>query len=209
MLPKFRGAAPINHALIAGESTTGVTIQSMAARIDAGAIAAQREINIAPDWNAGDLTDALADLGAQLLVDVLDRLEAGTLRLEEQPRQGITRAPRLTKSDGIIDWAKPARDIHNLVRGVTPWPGAQTTHLDQNAKALKLLVTATALKDAETQAGSPGELIALSDEGIEVACGQGVLRILKLKAAGKREMPAGDFLRGQHWQTGDRLVSSS
>ena len=117
LLPKYRGAAPVNWALINGEETTGVTIQKMSRRFDAGAIAAQGEVRIDPTWNAGELSDELAEVGAGLLRDVLVGLEAGTLELVEQPRTGITRAPQLRKSDGVIDWTQPARDIHNRVRG--------------------------------------------------------------------------------------------
>lgn len=207
LLPKYRGAAPINWALIKGEKTTGVTIQSMAVEIDAGAVAVQKEVSIDPKWNVLDLTRELAELGAALLRKILSELEAGTLELTSQATEGITRARRLRKSDGIIDWTKPAQKIHNLIRGVTPWPGGQTVHVDNRDNVLNLLLTETMAAESETEAGEPGEIVAIGDEGIEVACGEGTLRILKLKPAGKREMTAAEFLRGHRWQTGEKLTT--
>ena len=206
-LPKYRGAAPINWALIKGEETTGVTIQSMVAEIDAGAVAVQKEVSIAPKWNVLDLTRELAELGATLLRKVMGELEAGTLELTAQPIEDITRARRLKKSDGIIDWTRPAQKIHNLIRGVTPWPGGQTAHVDNRDNVLNLLLTETMAAESEIETGEPGEIVALGDDGIDVACGEGVLRILKLKPAGKREMTAAQFLRGHRWQTGEKLTT--
>jgi len=208
LLPKYRGAAPINRALINGDPVTGVTVQTVVFQMDAGAIADQREVRIDPRWNAADLTVALADVGAKLLVDVLARLEAGSLQLRPQSPQGVTRAPRLNKSDGIIDWSKSAHDVHNLVRGVTPWPGAQTFRQDSAGHNLRLLLVETTPLDLESVPARPGEVVAAGDAGIDVACGRGVLRVLRLKPAGKREMTAGEFAHGHHWRPGDTLAAT-
>lgn len=208
LLPKYRGAAPINRALINGDLATGVTVQTVVPKVDAGAITAQQEVVIDPRWNVTDLTHALAEAGATLVKWSVAELQAGTLQLHKQPRIGISKAPRLTKSDGIIDWTKSAEEIHNLVRGVTPWPGAQTWHGEEPNTKMQLLLTRTEVV-AETQVEMrPGEVVGVSEAGLDVACGKGVLRVLKLKPAGKREMSAGEFLHGHRWRPGDRLVGT-
>ncbi len=209
LLPKYRGAAPINYALINGDEETGVTIQSVAMRMDAGSVAAQEAIRIEPTWNAEDLRAALAEMGARQLVAVLARLETGTLELAEQPREGITKAPRLSKDDGIIDWNRSAREVHNLVRGVTPWPGARSWHGESPETKLELQVLETEVVSEDGHAGEPGEVAVAGEAGIEVACGRGVLRILRLKPAGKRPMSAAEFVRGYRWNPGERLTEKS
>lgn len=205
LLPRYRGAAPINRAIINGDEVTGVTIQSIAPRIDRGAIAGQKEVRIDPTWNVTPLANRLAETGAGLLREVLAQLEAGKLELREQPSEGASYAPRLSKSDGIIDWSRSATNIHNLVRGVTPWPGAQTWRTDSDGHKLQLLLTETAIIEDERSRGEPGEVVGVTDAGIDVACGAGVLRVMKLKPAGKREMTAAEFVHGHRWKVGDRL----
>lgn len=208
LLPRYRGAAPLNWALINGETVTGVTVQAMLPKVDAGPIAGQQTVPILPEWTAGDLSDHLAKRGAALLVKVMNQLELGQLNLTDQARDQVTRAPRLTKADGIIDWSRSALEIHNRVRGVTPWPGAQTVLSGTSGGSRRVTLTRTEVVTDSGSAGKPGEIVAVGQAGVEIACGRGRLRLLAVKPAGKREMSIADFVHGHRLAVGQTLNPS-
>lgn len=194
LLPKYRGAAPINKAIIDGEEETGVTTMRMDVGLDTGDMLIKHRVKIGPNETAGQLHDRLAPLGRKALEETLRLLCAGTLVAEKQDDSQTCYAGMMKKEDGLIDWKLPARQIHNLVCGLDPWPGAYTR---LNGQTLKIAATSV-----EKGQGSAGALVAASAQGIDVACGEGVLRIGELQLPGKRRMAAGDFLRG-HQLSGD------
>ena len=209
LLPKYRGAAPIAWTLIRGEKTTGVTIIRMTEKIDAGEMLAQRSIDVDPGWTEADLDAALSRLGAELMLEVLRELEDGSARSVPQDASGITFARRLRKSDGRIRWSKPARTIHNRVRGVTPWPGAFAfiTSSRKN-RSVRVTLTKTSPVDDEGSSAEPGTVKAIGTEGISLSTGDGLLRIERLKPAGGREMRAEDFARGYEVRPGMRFTDN-
>lgn len=189
LLPKYRGAAPIQWALIRGETTTGVTLMKMDVGMDTGPMLAEARLAIAPDDTAASLAPKLANLGAQLAVEQIPRWVAGELEAVPQDDALATLAPKLTKETGVLDWTRPARALHDLVRGVTPWPGATTTLLGAPLKVLK-----TAVVDAA--GGAPGELRALLPEGWLVATGEGALLLEQVQLPGKPARAAGELTHG-------------
>lgn len=197
LLPKYRGAAPINKAIIDGEAKTGVTTMRMDVGLDTGDMLIKRSLAIGPEETAGQLHDRLAPLGREAMDETLRQLCAGTLVAHKQDDSQTCYAPLMKKEDGLIDWTLPARQIHNLVRGLDPWPGAYT-HL--NGETLK--IAATSVEPGE---GVAGAVVAANQQGVHVACGEGVLRIGELQLPGKRRMGAGDFLRGHSLAIGTQL----
>ena len=191
LLPKYRGAAPINWAVLNGEEETGVTIMHMAARLDAGDIISSAATPIDPDEPVTALHDRLAQMGARLLVETVAQIEAGTARRTPQDESQATLAPMLSRELSPMDFTRPARQLHNQVRGLIPWPAAVTQLGECRCK-----VFVTTVLDAKTSA-APGAILAAGKQGIEVACGGGtVLRIDELQPDGGKRMSAGDFLRG-------------
>ncbi len=188
LLPAYRGAAPINWAIINGEPFTGITIMQMDEGMDTGAILLQERTPIDPHDTAGTLTEKMSQLGARMITSALPLLESGKLKPVEQNGSKATLAPILKKEDGIIDWKLPAHEIHNRVRGLSPWPGAYT-FLD--GKMIKIIES-----EATSGTGEPGLLYGTERNTLAVGTGSGLLRILSLQPAGKKPMPAGDFLRG-------------
>ena len=191
LLPNYRGAAPIHWAVLNGERETGVTIMHMAHDLDAGDIIAQAATPIDPDETVVALHDRLAVLGAELLVNVVADIAAGTATRTPQEHGKATLAPMLSRELSPMDWSRPARALHNQVRGLIPWPTA-VTELGGN----RCKVFSTSVLDATTSA-APGTILAAGKEGIQVACGGGtVLRIDELQADGGKRMKAADYLRG-------------
>ncbi len=188
LLPAYRGAAPINWAIIHGEPVTGITIMQMDEGMDTGAVLLQERIPIDPHDTAGTLTEKMSQLGARMITAALPLLETGKLTPAKQDESKATLAPILKKEDGLIDWKLPAREIHNRVRGLSPWPGAYT-FLD--GKTIKIIES-----EVSAGKGEPGLLYGTEGNVMTVGTGSGLLRILSLQPAGKRPMPAGDFLRG-------------
>jgi methionyl-tRNA formyltransferase len=188
LLPAYRGAAPINWAIIRGESRTGITIMQMDEGMDTGAILLQESILIGPRDTAGTLTEKMAQLGAKMITAALLLVQAERLAPVAQDGSKATLAPILKKEDGLIDWTMPAVDIHNRVRGLSPWPGAYT-FLD--GKIIKIIETETT-----SGVGEPGLLYPTDKNLLTVGTGGGLLRILTLQPADKKTMSAGDFLRG-------------
>lgn len=202
LLPKYRGAAPINWAVINGDTETGVTTFFLKHEIDTGDIISQKKITIHPDDNVGDVHDRLMSLGAQLTLDTVEHIIKGDLK--PIPQDSLTGgseptpAPKIFKETCHIDWNKPNIVIHNLVRGLSPYPAAWSgLTLDGNdSGAMKILKT----KPVDTAAGVPGE-ISVVDGHLFVATGKGGLELLEIQPAGKRQMEASAWLRGAHFTT--------
>ena len=186
LLPRWRGAAPIHRAVIAGDKETGVTIMQMEEGLDTGPIVLQRPITIAPDATAGDLHDDLARLGASLMAIALGALERGSLQLTPQPEIGVTYAAKIDKSETRVDWQKPWQEVHNHCRGLSPFPGAWCELA--GAGRIKILRTTKGIG-----LGPPGRVL---DGRLTIACGSGAVRIVQLQRAGRQPMPADEFLRG-------------
>lgn len=190
LLPRWRGAAPINHAIMAGDEQTGVTTMVMDVGLDTGDMLVKRSTPIGPCETAGELHDRLSLLGREALLETLEHLCAGTLAREKQDDAATCYAPLLRKEQGCIDWTRSALEVHNLVRGLDPWPGAYT------------LLAGTPLKLARTlpldepHAAASGTVLGADHQGVRIACGRGVLSIGELQLPGRRRLPAAEFLRG-------------
>lgn len=192
LLPKYRGAAPINWAVINGDAETGVTIMYMATELDAGDIIDQVSTPIDPDETVEAVHDRLADLGGQLLVKVVGEIAAGTAKRTPQDHEKATLAPMLSRALSPIDWTRPAKAIHDQVRGLVPWPATSTDIL--GGGVVKVYAVS---ETGETTGKAPGTILAAGNPGIDVACGDGkVIRITELQAPGSRRMAAADYLRG-------------
>ena len=197
LLPKYRGAAPINWAILNGERETGVTIMHMAPELDAGDIILQRSTPIGPDETAPELFDRLAQMGGALLVEAVAQLQAGTAPQIPQDGSQATYAPMLSRELSPLDWSKPAQALHNQVRGLLPWPAAAGVF-----SGIRCKVFLTDIIDHTTTA-KPGTVVEAGKGGIVMACGGGsLLRILELQPDGKKRMAAADFLRGHPLATG-------
>lgn len=194
LLPRYRGAAPLNWCIINGETETGVTTMMMDVGLDTGDMLLKSATPIDPDEDTQSLHDRMSLLGAELLARTLDRLKAGELVPEKQDDSLTCYAAMMKKEDGLIDWTRSAQQIKNQVRGMTPWPGA-FSFLDD--KLLKVYKVQTA-----SGSGTPGTVVAAGRDGIEVACGEGSLLIRELQLEGKKRMAAGDFLAGFKVQPG-------
>jgi methionyl-tRNA formyltransferase len=199
LLPRWRGAAPIQRAIMAGDVESGVMVMKMEAGLDTGPVALTAKIPIDPQMTAGELHDRLAELGAPLMARALDLLAKGELHFTPQSEAGACYAQKIEKGEARIDWRRPAQDLHNLVRGLSPFPGAffeaDLGHGMERVKVLRARV--------ETGAGTPGA--ALDDDGL-IACGAGALRLLRVQRAGKGEMDFGEFARGRRLTRGVSLV---
>lgn len=193
LLPKYRGAAPIQWAILDGEAETGVTIMKMDAGLDTGAIVSEERTAITPEDNAQTLHDRLAVLGGALLVRTIPEYTAGRITPRPQPAEGATYARKIKKEDGRIDWTQPARLLGHRVRGLTPWPG--TFSLLQSG-ASPLLIKIWRAEPDEQRHGAPGEILDAARDGIVVACGTGALRITELQREGGRRLDAAQFLAG-------------
>jgi len=205
LLPKYRGAAPINWAIINGEPETGLTVMAMTDQIDAGDILGQRAAPIEPDETAGDLAERLSKLGARVVTEVIREIPLEEVERRRQNENQATYAPRLKKTDGLLDWGRPAQEVHNRIRGVTPWPGAYT-HLAGGSKPpLRVIVARSRLIDASGEGKPPGAVLAVGPEGIDVAAAKGAVRLLEVTPAGKRTMSAADFARGHRIRPGTRF----
>jgi methionyl-tRNA formyltransferase len=197
-LPRWRGAAPINRAVMAGDRETGVMVMKMEEGLDTGPIAMAERVPIPSDMTAGQIHDALARLGADLMVNALSALERSSLTLTPQPVDGVTYAAKLTNEETRIDWSRPAQAVHDHIRGLSPFPGAWCElAIDGKPTRLKVLRTTLAAGSAP-----PGTLV---DNVLTVACGEGAVRILELQRAGRQAMKAEDFLRGQPLPHGTTL----
>jgi methionyl-tRNA formyltransferase len=192
LLPRYRGAAPVQRAVLAGETETGVTIMRVVQELDAGPTFAFARVPIPPDATSGDVEAVLARVGADLLIGVIDRLAAGTAGETPQDAARSTHASKVTKAEGTIDWSQPARVIHNQVRGLQPWPLAAT-----RLGAERLVIRRTAVADGQTD-HPPGTILEARGDSLIVACGSGTrLQIVELQPEGRRSMRAREFLAGR------------
>lgn len=198
LLPRWRGAAPVQHAIMAGDRVTGATIIRIVKEMDAGPVLAQAEEPIAPDDTFGSLSERLAATGARLLVETVKGLAAGTVTPVEQSGD-VTYAPKLTADDRRIDWSKPTADVERLVRGLYPRPYAFFTYEDGQVQVLKADV------DGDAFTSEPGRVAGFTDDGIIVECGVGHLTLVTVKPAGKSEMSGGAFARGRHIEIGSKF----
>lgn len=207
LLPAYRGAAPVAAALRDGCDTTGVTIFRLVKQMDAGPVACRAEMPV-PDHAGRDrLMTRLADYGARLWPDVLDKLERGMLELEPQENSRATTAPMLTKSDGCITFDRPAREVVNHIRSVQGWPGASTQHMQAGRlEPVRLKLGDAEVVDDDTPRARPGTVVHVDEHGPVVACAEGAVRLLKLQAPGKRMLEAADFLNGHPVLPDDRFV---
>lgn len=207
LLPRYRGAAPIHRAVAAGESETGVTIMRVVKALDAGAMLATVHRPIGPDDTSEQVEHDLARLGATLLVATLDRLCEGPVEEVAQDDSLATYAHRLTKDDGVIDWTRPAREIHNLIRGMRPWPNAYSS-----IGGKRLIILASSVESASpgspaAPASAPGTILAAQPDGLRIATGAGTLIAREVQAEGKRAMLVRDFLAGHRLQAGERFAA--
>jgi methionyl-tRNA formyltransferase len=203
LLPKYRGAAPINWAVYHGETETGVTVFRITAGVDAGPAVAVAKMPIGPDDTAVDLEPRLADLGAPLVTEAIDNLAAGTETAVEQDSSQVSKAPRLKKTDGLIDWSRAAEALRNQVRALVPWPETYTFWHRPSGEPLRLILEKVYVEPAS---GPPGEVLEAKGDRLVVATGQNALRIECLKPAGKRSLAADEFLRGYPVKVGERFA---
>jgi len=198
LLPRWRGAAPINRAIMAGDTETGVMVMKMDIGLDTGDVAMAERLVISDAMTAADLHDALAPLGGDLMVRAMGALERGKLQLTRQSAEGVTYAAKIEKAEARIDWNKPARDVLRHIHGLSPFPGAWCEIAIEGAPArIKIL-----RGEIADRSGAPGDLL---DDRLTVACQQGALRILELQRAGKQPMKAEEFLRGSPLEPPMRL----
>ncbi len=197
LLPRWRGAAPIHRAILAGDRETGVTIMQMEAGLDTGPMLLKDTLPIGPRTTARELHDALSALGAELIVAALDLLEAEALTAEPQPEDGVTYAAKLTKEEGLLDFSRPAVELDRQVRGLTPWPGCWFEA--PTGEKIKVLAAEPARGDDE-----PGTLL---DEELRVACGTGALRLLTVQRPGKGPVDGAAFLRGFPVKVGGKVIA--
>lgn len=189
LLPRWRGAAPIQRAIMAGDAETGMMIMKMDAGLDTGPVAMAEKVAITPDMTAGELHDRLSMIGADLMIRALGALERESLALQPQAEDGITYAAKIDKAEARIDWSKPARDVHNTIRGLSPFPGAWC-EMEINGAVERVKLQRSTLGEG---VGAPGTVL---DDRLTIACGEGAVRLVTLQRSGGKPLPAQEFLRG-------------
>jgi methionyl-tRNA formyltransferase len=199
LLPRWRGAAPINRAIMAGDAETGVMVMKMDAGLDTGEVAMAERIAITDAMTASDLHDVLARLGGDLMVRAIGALERGKLQLTKQSSEGVTYAAKIEKAEARIEWSKPAREVLRHIHGLSPFPGAWC-EIAGEGEAARVKILRCALAEGS---GVPGEVL---DDHLTIACGEGAIRLLELQRAGKAPMKAEEFLRGTPLKAGMRLA---
>ena len=198
LLPRWRGAAPIQRPIMAGDTTTAAAIMRMDEGLDTGPVGLSEAVSIPPDATAGAMHDLLATIGARLMVEAIQRLEAGTLTFTPQARDGVALASKIDKAEARLDWAEPATVLNNTIRGLSPFPGA-FFEADFGKGPERVKVLRASLADG---LGEPGVLL---DDALTVCCGQGALRLVQIQRAGRGPMEAEAFLRGTPLKAGVRL----
>ncbi len=189
LLPRWRGAEPIQRAIIAGDQETGVMVMRMEEGLDTGPVGATARVAIGPDMTAGELHDQLSQAGASLMVEELAALADGKLTFTPQAEEGVTYAQKIDKAEARIDWAKPAHEVHNIIRGLSPFPGAFfEADFGKGVERVKVLRSTLA-----TEQGASGTAL---DDALTIACGEGAVRLVEVQRSGKAPMQAQDFLRG-------------
>ncbi|WP_139977017.1 MULTISPECIES: methionyl-tRNA formyltransferase [Brucella/Ochrobactrum group] len=189
LLPRWRGAAPIQRAIMAGDAETGMMIMKMDAGLDTGPVAMAEKVAITPDMTAGELHDRLSMIGADLMIRALGALERESLALQPQAEEGVTYAAKIDKAEARIDWSKPAKDVHNTIRGLSPFPGAWC-EMEINGAVERVKLQRSTLGEGK---GAPGTVL---DDRLTVACGEGAVRLVTLQRSGGKPLPAQEFLRG-------------
>ena len=197
LLPRYRGAAPINRAVMAGDDETGVTTFFLEQKVDTGNMILRRSMPIGPNETAGDVHDRMMHLGAEAVLDTVRLIEQGEVPTFSQDNSLATKAPKIFKEDCRIDWRKPASFVHNHVRGLSPYPGAWTTHEDGMIKIL--------LSRPTTGEGKPGEVL-MADKSLVIACQEGALEILQIQQQGRKRLQAADFLRGYQLEADEHFM---
>jgi methionyl-tRNA formyltransferase len=197
LLPRWRGAAPIQRALLAGDRETGVSIMQMDAGLDTGAVLLQEKIPILEDDTAGTLHDRLAELGGKLIVRALDAVETGALKASPQPAEGVTYAVKIDGRESRLDWNESALKVNGRVRAFNPSPGAKARVRGVNLKIWRCAVAAGR--------GAPGEVLSVDSRSLCVACGEGALLVTELQRSGGKRLPSADFLRGFPLSVGERF----
>lgn len=200
LLPKYRGAGPIQWAIIRGERETGITTMLMDEGMDTGAVLLQEQLPIAPDDTAGSLSAKLAEVGGRLLIETIAQFETGALVPKPQDHARATMAPLLKKEDGLLDWTLPVVELANRVRGLSPWPGAYTY-----LGADRWVIWNASVQDQSAAAGAPGTIMSATKEGFLVTTGSGVLRIMEFQPANSRRMSVAQYLAGHALAPGLRL----
>lgn len=201
LLPRWRGASPIQASLLAGDTETGVTTMLMDEGVDTGPMLLQERLPIAPDDNAGVLHDKLGRLGAELLLHTVAGVADGSLKSTPQPAEGATYAPKIKKEDGLVDWKLPAQQLINRLRAFTPWPGLFTFLTNERGRRMLKIWLAS----VESSAGAGGVVARADERGIAIGTGEGLLLIHELQFEGGRRMSAAEFLRGHELATGTKL----
>lgn len=205
VLPAYRGASPVARAIQNGDAETGVTIIRMTPRIDAGGIIAIARTPIDPDETAGELEERLAKLGAPLVAQAIAAMAAGPVPILPQEKAAVTRAPKLRKEDGLIDWSKSARAVHNHVRAMQPWPMASTTWNPRpitGRKPMRIIVHRTEVVEGS---GPAGTVVEADGDRLVVAAGEGAVRLRTIQLEGKKPADAAEVLRGYQIDVGDRM----
>ncbi|MGL5714927.1 MAG: methionyl-tRNA formyltransferase [Paraclostridium sp.] len=195
LLPKYRGAAPINWVIINGEEKTGVTTMYMDAGLDTGDMILKREVPLTDEITAGELHDKMMFIGADVLKETIELIAKGEAPREKQNNDETCYAPMMDKALGNIDWSKPAKDIHNLIRGINPWPSAYTTYEGQTMKVWKTIVL------DRTSTETPGTILSVSKEGIEVSTKDNVLLVKEIQMSGKKRMIVSEYIKGNSINT--------
>ncbi len=200
LLPKFRGASPIQSALLEGEKETGVTIMKVSERLDAGDIFLQEKVQITEGDNAETLHDKLSVLGAELLIKAIEGIVSGSLQATPQDETRATYCKQISKEEGKIDWSLSAERIFNMIRAFTPWPSAYTYFRGKQLKLLKALAVEC------SDSSSPGTIVRVDKDSFTVKAGKGCVKVLRVKLEGKREMDAGEFINGYRLSVGEVLA---
>ncbi|MCV0379503.1 methionyl-tRNA formyltransferase [Nitratireductor sp.] len=198
LLPRWRGAAPIQRAIMAGDAETGMMVMKMDEGLDTGPVAMTERLAITPDMTGGELHDAMCETGAALMVKAMDALEKGALELTPQPEDGATYARKILKDETRVDWSRPAKEVHDHIRGLSPFPGAWC-EMQFGSKPERVKLLRTVLASGE---GAPGEAL---DDTLTIACGDGAVRLTEVQRAGGKPMKAVDFLRGAKLEKGTVL----
>ena len=203
-LPRWRGAAPIQRAIMAGDAETAVMVMQMDEGLDTGPVALSERVPITEDMTAGELHDQLSNVGAQLMVQALSKLERGALSFNPQADKNVTYAHKIEKSEACIDFTKPAKDVHNLIRALSPFPGAWF-EVKGDGRTERIKVLRSAMPETDVMADATNVPGTILDAELTVACGKGTVRLLELQRAGKKSMTAQQLLRGFDLSPGTRI----
>jgi len=205
LLPKYRGAAPVNWAIWNGDTETGVSVIHMTPKLDAGPVIALGRTPIEPEDTAEQLEERLSEIGASVVLEVLDSVGSGDVEALPQDASLASKAPRLKKSDGLVNWDCPAAAIKNQIRAVQPWPKAYTFWHRPNGPPLRLIVGPVTVTEAPRTESAPGTVVDVSDDAVSVATAEGVVLLTNVQPSGKRMLTAAEFLRGYHVQVDERF----